>query len=392
VTLRGLMLDTFARAPDAGRLRAAWSWYGARSFGDAGRTFARLLAAEGCAGDLLARLGELDLMGALTRDMDSALRDRARADALRMLGVRAQLDDLLAACGGAGVELTLLKGAAFMALGMRPHRPCNDLDVLVDREAVETVVRLLTEAGYRPFATPDPRAVHHLPPFIRDRSAAVEVHRRALLTREAPGVERHFTVQPSPDEADDSAAALTTVLVRPGLQVLTPTDWCWHAFAHEAGHRETCGSVRGALDIASLMDRWGGAIDWPIVAARTQGWPDDVGPLAISVRRLGLDVPVRAGAGTRLAARLADAAREWAARRAATDDGFAFAARKIGGLAFGNLGTWRAHRAGAPRTDASQVAAGAVGGVARPPAIEPPVWRSMLSDGARLVRVLIGLP
>ncbi len=82
-----------------------------------------------------------------------------------------------------------LKGAANLAdqgLEPQPWRQMADLDILVARDAIVPVARLLGEAGYRTDGRPyDERLNPHLPAFGHaDKPALVEVHSRLLRYRE----------------------------------------------------------------------------------------------------------------------------------------------------------------------------------------------------------------
>ncbi len=82
-----------------------------------------------------------------------------------------------------------LKGAANLAdqqLEPQPWRQMADLDVLVSRDALDAVARLLEKAGYRRDSRPyDERLNPHLPAFSHpDKPALVEVHSRLLRYRE----------------------------------------------------------------------------------------------------------------------------------------------------------------------------------------------------------------
>ncbi|MGH7719017.1 MAG: nucleotidyltransferase family protein, partial [Gemmatimonadaceae bacterium] len=237
------------------------------------------------------------------------------------LAVRMQLRSLLAELRARGVEVTLLKGAAFLATRMRPHRPCTDLDLLVRAEDVERACGAMTALGYRSRSELRIDGHHHLPPFVRADALPVELHLRTLNRELAR------------DDVTSSSRAL-----EPGVLVLHPTEWCWHALAHEARHHDLAGRVRGALDVAALCERCGGDIDWTAIAARARGWPDDIGVVALSVRALCPDVPLRVGVASRIRAACLTYGRERAARGAASDRAFAAAMYRLGMLVLGSDG------------------------------------------------------
>ena len=349
MSLRELILDTFATEPNVPALAARWSRLPLSP-----RVFTRLIAVEECASDLVLRLRELGLPRDAPGELLSELTARSRAETARMLVLRAQLDALIAAFGAAAVPVTLLKGAAFIKTGLRRHRSCSDIDLLVARDDVDSAVRALQGAGYHSTGSAKLANSQHLPPFVREDVPTVELHTRALYRVLGEG-----------------EACWETEEIAPGLGVLSPTDWCWHALAHEAVHRETAGRARGALDVAVLVDRYGGAIDWGRIAERAAAWPDSVESTVLSVRRLGYAVPLAVSRRTRLSSACTARAREYAARVAATDDQFVFAMLKIGGLTFGSPRTWVAYRRAAGVS-----ARGVVPALAR--------------DAARLARIMFG--
>ena len=349
MALRELILDTFAVTPDIPALADAW-----RRLRLSPRVFTRLIAVEECASDLLLRLRALRLTDQLPNPLLEELTARARSETGRMLAVRAQLEMLISAFQGANVPVTLLKGAAFLATGMRRHRSCSDIDLLVAPEHVDSAVVVLNNVGYRSTGSAKLSNSQHLPPFARQDAPLVELHTRALYRIRGEG-----------------EAGWQSEEVEGGISVLAPTDWCWHALAHEAVHRETAGRARGALDVAALIEHYGARIDWSRVAEHAAEWPDSVDATVLSLCRLGHDVPLAVSRRTRLSSTCTARAREYAARVAATDEQFAFAMLKIGGLTFGSPRTWIAYRR-----------AGGVSSAGMLP--------SLARDAARLARILVG--
>lgn len=348
--MRALILDTLAQVPNARTLAARWGALRISS-----RAFARLLSTEDCASDLLIRMRSLGLLEPLAPRLNLMLLDRARRDTGRMLALRERLLVIEREFLARNIPLTLLKGAAYLKMKLRPQRACHDLDILVAEADRDRAAAAVTALGYRqalPHLWPD---AHHLPPFYSADGAAVEVHTRALYR---------------PARSNNEGWA--TQEVSAGVAVLTPTDWCWHALAHDAFHHVSSGSVRSALDVAELIETFDTRIDWSVIGARAASWPDRVEPLIRSVRRLGYPVPFRVSLSAHLASICAQAGREYTARVAASDDLFIYAAGKIGGLVLGSRGGWVDLRRG--------------------PLLEPgkDVLTSMLRDAGRLTRIMLG--
>src|SRR4030042_407435 len=86
------------------------------------------------------------------------------------------------------VEPLLLKGGATLFSGIYPSegwRMMNDLDLLVPSSKVETCIRILTDAGYRPMKGVNlPETHHHFLPLVHaDYKTRIELHKDPI---EAP--------------------------------------------------------------------------------------------------------------------------------------------------------------------------------------------------------------
>ncbi|MFN2400297.1 MAG: nucleotidyltransferase family protein [Gemmatimonadaceae bacterium] len=348
--LRALILDTLSRAPNSQMVGERWA-----ALRTPPRTFARLLATEKCASDLLIRIESLGLQSRLPPRLRETLTDSARRETARMLALKARLLLLEREFVSRNIQITLLKGAAYVKLGLRRQRACSDIDILVAAEDRDGATAAVTALGFRPAVTQLWADAHQLPAFHSSDGMTIDVHTRALYR---------------PGRLNDERWA--TQEVAAGVAVLAPTDWCWHTLAHDAFHHVSSGSARSALDVACLIETFDTQIDWRVIAARAASWPDRVEPLIRSVRRLGYAVPFRVSPSAHLASICAQAGREYAARVAASDDLFVYAAGKIGGLLLGSSAGWVDMRRG--------------------PLLEPgtdPVT-SMLRDAGRLTRIMLG--
>lgn len=322
MSLRDLILDTFATGSNVESLRRRW-----RRLTLEPRAFERLLAIEDCASDLVLQLHELGLDGVVANRYRTLIFDRAVAETARMMPIRVELDGLLDELARRAVPMTVLKGAAFMLAGLRPRRAFVDIDILVAPNVLPEAVAVVRSLGYRPRAKGAQTFSHHLPQFDRAHSAPVEIHTRALSRVEGGGELRW-----------------ETRTIRPGVSVLTPTDWCWHTLAHESHHYEVSGRVRGALDVAALIRAFGPEIDLGVLGARAAHWGDS--PMAVleSVRRLGIDLPTIRARRVRISPAALALGREHAARVAKTDEAFHLALYKLGELALLPVADWRSSR------------------------------------------------
>jgi hypothetical protein len=308
MSLRSLLLATFARDPQRLELERRW-----RTARVVPRVLARVVALESCAGDLLVRLRELRLGAAVPDVSLEALAMAARLEAAQMLRMRAQLAELLAAFRAAKLEVTLLKGAAFLQLGMRPHRWCSDLDLLFSDDDVPRAWATLARLGYESAESSLPATHRHLPPLHREGLAVIEVHRRPI--------------DATPLAGDWSRRELT-----PGVSILSPTDWCWHALAHEAD-LPFFSRIRSALDVAALMERYGAEIDWDVIGVRAAQWPFPIEPLLHDLHRLGYDARFDVSRRTRLLAAGLDMVRESVARATGSEWVFYGLAHRLGRIA-----------------------------------------------------------
>lgn len=182
--------------------------------------------------------------------------------------------DVTAALNRAGLTPLLLKGAANLFDGLYPDRTARimgDIDILVPAEGVSAASEVLTATGY-PTVEPMPPVkrwinvasrAHHLPMHANDTSGA--------------GVELHFELfGPGYAHLINAKDALARALPRnrDGLRylLLCPADRVTHnivhARMHHEAHRKGLVSLRQMADLALLIDRYGGAIDWREIKGR----------------------------------------------------------------------------------------------------------------------------
>jgi hypothetical protein len=183
----------------------------------------------------------------------------------------ARLESLLAAFAGAGLDTTVLKGAALLALrypdpGLRPMR---HLDVLVRTRQAEAAMALLRRSGW---------------------TAAVEAPGRvvpvthALIFQDGDGVrlDLHWHVLwecCGPDADDEFWAAVPAAVARAPTPVLCPADQLLHACAHGVAWNPVP-PLRWAADAMLVLRAAGADLAWDRVAAQA--------------RRLQLVLPLRA--------------------------------------------------------------------------------------------------
>lgn len=152
-----------------------------------------------------------------------------------------------------GCPVVLLKGTAFVAAGLEAGRgrSIGDTDILVPREALDTVEAALLAAGWE-WVKSDPydddyyrRWMHELPPLIhRERDRIVDVH--------------HTILPPTARITPDPAALIAdAVPLGNGLSVLAPVDMICHGVAHLFADGDLSGGLRNLWDLRCLMEEFG---------------------------------------------------------------------------------------------------------------------------------------
>ncbi len=185
----------------------------------------------------------------------------------RLLGW--ELGRIRRALAGTTIPRVLLKGAAYVAadLPAAQGRLADDVDLLVPRESLGEVERLLRQWGWEPLSADEYddhyyRAwMHELPPLRhRERGTVLDVHHTIL-----PPTGR---VHPDP--------ALLFQASRPigdsGYRMLAPEDMWLHCAAHLFQDSDLSGGLRDLIDL-DLMLRHFGATEpgfWERLAPRAE--------------------------------------------------------------------------------------------------------------------------
>jgi hypothetical protein len=172
------------------------------------------------------------------------------------------LIDILAAYGGAGIDVLVLKGAALAHL-VYPQpvlRPMRDIDILVPAEAIYRAYALLPEIGF----APPPGAHHGLGPdhhhltaikrVAEGFSVSVEVHHALHLNQRGHPL-RYAAYAPS---------AQPFALGGVAAQTLGREETLWHIYRHAfcmpLGYEPL--RLIWVADLISLVEAWVDVLDW----------------------------------------------------------------------------------------------------------------------------------
>ena len=201
--------------------------------------------AESLIGTLAYRLADLEVPVRVRMTLDDAAEahDLVRRQALW------EADCAQRAMARYDGRVLLMKGTAYVAAGLDAGhgRNIGDLDIMVARDDIDKVEKLLLEAGWE-WVKSDPyddqyyrEHMHELPPLIHsERDRMIDVHHTIL-----PLTARH---KPDPQAILDSAVKLEN-----GIYVMTPTDMLLHSIAHLLADGDLAGGLRNLWDIDRMI-------------------------------------------------------------------------------------------------------------------------------------------
>jgi hypothetical protein len=274
-----------------------------------------LVIRQGRRAGLLARLAiqlaERDLLARVPAAPRSHLAAERILAEKHARDVRWEVRCIRQALAPIGVDLILLKGAAYILADLPPARGrlFSDVDILVPKAALADVERALLREGWTGGAI-DPyddryyrRWMHQIPPLIhRLRGTTIDVH---------------HTILPETARLDLKAAALFAasreIAGAGGVGTLCPADMILHSALHLFNEGEYARGLRDLDDIAQLLRRFGSdAAFWPLLLDRAEEL-DLRRPLYYALRYAGALLGVALPEPVRMAARLAppNAALRW---------------------------------------------------------------------------------
>jgi hypothetical protein len=202
---------------------------------------------------LLDELGVLERLPGAPRAHLVAARRLAQAQAE---DVRREVSQIAKALARTGVDIVLLKGAAYLfaRLPAARGRVFSDVDILVPKEALPEVEAALMLHGW---------ATSHLEPYDQ-RYYRRWMHELPPLRHVARAtvVDVHHSIAPptgrlKPDSRKLLAAAVS-LDDHPRLRVLAPADMVLHSAAHLFLNEELSHGLRDLVDIDALLRHFGG--------------------------------------------------------------------------------------------------------------------------------------
>ena len=256
-----------------------------------------MLVRQAYSADLLSRIAALLEELQLLERVPTA--PRARLIAAQRLAqaqaeeVRREVSQIMKALARTGVDVVLLKGAAYLfaRLPAARGRVFSDIDILVPKDALAEVEAALMLHGW---------ATSHLEPYDQ-RYYRNWMHELPPLQHVARAtvLDVHHSIAPptgrlKPDSKKLLAAAVP-VAGQEKLKVLAPVDIVLHSAAHLFLNEELRHGLRDLVDIDILLRHFGTQdAFWPQLGARAREL-DLAGPLSLalrySARILGTPVP-----------------------------------------------------------------------------------------------------
>lgn len=214
------------------------------------------------------------------------------AELAQRRGVEREVNYLCLALNKLNEPLLLLKGAAYVVAGLSAAqgRSFNDIDILVPKNQLEPVEKLLHRQGWAPTHANayDQRYyrqwMHEIPPLQHvKRQTILDVHHNIL-----PETARWH---PDPKKLMASAEAVEG---NPGVRVLCPVDMVLHSATHLFTEGELDHGLRDLVDMDALLRGFCGVGGfWPELLSRAEEL-DLTRPLYYALRytRLILLTPV----------------------------------------------------------------------------------------------------
>lgn len=207
---------------------------------------------------LLARLGvRLEKHGLLTEIPDAPrrhLEGMARYAAKLHTDIRTEVGFVRDALASRGIDLVLMKGAAYVAADSpaAEGRIFEDIDLLVPEPQIAAAEDALVEAGWTRPALDDHDTryyyewMHQIPPLMhRERGSLVDVHHNIVPRTAKPRIDA------------DKLLTQATPTSEPGIYTLSPTDRVLHSAVHLFNDGDFTSGLRDLSDMDLMLTALG---------------------------------------------------------------------------------------------------------------------------------------
>jgi hypothetical protein len=186
------------------------------------------------------------------------------ASAARNMRLYHELGQVLKGCSEATIPVILLKGAHLAEFVYKDIalRPMSDIDILVEKSHLGRMKDVLIALGYIMSREEMGQSQEHLAPFRKQGATSIEVH-------------YHIAVPPISlwiDIGKLSERARSVKLEGIEATTLAPNDLLLHLCLHASIHHGFDNGVRPLFDIAYMIERYHGEIDWEDLIDIGQRW------------------------------------------------------------------------------------------------------------------------
>lgn len=209
---------------------------------------------------LYFRLGALGIRDVIPAEAIRQRKEECFSSQAWNMKVYAELRKVLVALSHEGLPVVVLKGAALAELAYPQIglRTMADVDLLVEKKNLDKAGAILERLGFLPNEAYREKQWyrahhHHIVPYVSpDGSLTIEIHWHII--------ERTALLDMPVDELWRRAQSVRIASV-PCL-ALAPEHMLLHVALHLSSSNQFLSQLRGLYDVAELLRRWGGGLDW----------------------------------------------------------------------------------------------------------------------------------
>ncbi len=206
--------------------------------------------------------------------------------------ISSEVESVVALLNQIGIEPVLLKGAAYLVIGVFANpaeRYLVDVDLLIPNEHLEAAAALLIKNGFvRDDTDRFGRFRHHHPPLVRPGCVSVEIHHRLAMGRAG-------SILPAQEVlARATPCSFGTSRARVPCPQHLVTHLILHSQLVHPYNERIWPPLRAVYDLVKLQNRFAESIDWETIGRRFRR-SGHYGTLALHLLdvndALGLDPP-----------------------------------------------------------------------------------------------------